>query len=142
MRNYIRKSSGLEASLHYRVWAILRDYERMRCVRANILYGSAAQADGTPRNPAIGNPTEKKALQLAAVSREVDAVDQTCMQLRGEYSGKVYYDFDPIKAYWEYAYFNYVHLRTGNKPNGPTTRTWGRYRDKFAKILLEKLNFI
>jgi hypothetical protein len=139
MREYIRKSSGIPASVYTRVKALLKDYDRMQRMRANLLYGTPPPVNG--HGSSAGNPTEQKAIKLAAISSELDAIDQICILLRGEYSGKTLEDFDPIKAYWQYDYFNYQHIRTERNPNGPSTRTWHRYKDKFTLLIAQKLNF-
>lgn len=142
MREYIRKSSGVPKTVHMRVKALLKDYQRMCSMKNDLLYGSMAPLDGMPRGVTSGNPTAQKAIKLAALSREITAIDQTCMLMRGEYSGKTYEDFDPLKAYWSYDYYNYQHIRTTQQTHGPSTRTWHRYKDKFTMIIAKKLNFL
>lgn len=132
MREYIRKSSGVPKSVHMRVKALIMDYERLRSLRADLVFEHASQKqDG---------PAREKAANLATVEQELHTIEQIIMLTRGEYSGKTYDDFDPLKAYWNYNYFNYQHIRTEQSPNGPSVRTWNRYKDRFIKRLAKKMN--
>lgn len=140
MREYIRKSSGVPKVVYLRMKTLIMDYNRLRSMRANLLFGSATPADGMSRIRGNGQLTEDKAIKLAVINREIEAIEQVAMLMRGEYSGKTYEEFDPLKAYQDYNYFNYQHIRTEKSPNGPSTRTWHRYKDVFTLRLAKKLN--
>lgn len=142
MREYHRKSSGICPTLKKRIKALLCDYDRLVHERANILYGCTYSCDGMPHNPSVGDPTARKAQQLAEIDRELQAIDQTCVEIRGEYSSLTYEEFNPITAYMNYNYFNYMHIRTEKNPEGPSTRTWHRFQDKLAKEIAIKLNLL
>lgn len=142
MSDYIRKTSGLDKSLYRKIKYILADYDRMKRNRLDILYGSGGVSDGTPRGTSISKPTERRAERLAAIEDELWAIDQACILVRAVYSGKTCEDFDPLKAYWNYDYFNYAHKRTSKSPEGPVRRTWHRYKDFVTKTVAEKLNFL
>lgn len=142
LTEYVRKKSGIDKTLYRKVKYILADYDRMKRDKMDILYGSSAPSDGMPKGTGIGRPTERKAERLAVLESDLYAIDQACVAVRGAYSGKVYDDFDPIKAYWNYDYFNYMHIRTEKSPEGPVRRTWHRYKDSFTKIVAEKMKFI
>lgn len=141
MTDYIRKSSGMDKTLKRKIKYILADYDRMKRDRLDILYGSANPADGMPRASGVGKPTERKAERLAAIESELQAIDQTCVEFRGEMSRKTREEFDPLKAYWNYDYYNYMHRRTSTKPEGPSSRTWHRFKDRLEKRVAEKLNY-
>lgn len=142
MQEYFRKSSGLDRTLYRKVKYILADYDRMKRERLNILYGSGDCQNGMPRGSGVGNPTERRAEKLAAIDDELLAIDQACAAIREAYKEKTYEEFDPLKAYWSYDYFNYMHLRTERNPEGPVRRTWNRYKDCLTRLVAEKLNFI
>ena len=142
MQEYFRKSSGLDRTLYKKIKYILADYDRMKRERINILYGSGSAQNGMPRGSGVGNPTERRAEKLAAINDELQAIDQACAVIRAAYKEKTYEEFDSLKAYWSYDYFNYMHLRTESNPEGPVRRTWHRYKDGMTRLVAEKLNFI
>ncbi|WP_343274622.1 hypothetical protein [Ligaoa zhengdingensis] len=139
MREYIRKSSGLDRSLTRRLKAVIGDYDRLKKRRLDIIYGGSTRQDGMPHGGGVGKPTEEKGTRLAEIDRELEAIDQTCVEIRAIYSAKVQPEFDPIKAYWQYDYFNYMHIRSPISPEGPSRRTWNRYKDRIHMMLAKKL---
>lgn len=141
MREYVGKKSGVERSVFFRVKYFLKDYDRLKRERISILYGSPPPPDGMPRGSASGNPTEDKAVRLMAINADLEAIEQSAVEVRGEYSGKVKDDWDPIKAYWDYNYFNCVHIRTRQNPEGPSRSTWTRYKYDLTRRIADKKNF-
>ena len=68
MRNYQQKKNNpykLPHNLYMRMLYLVRDYERIRSEREDILNASPAP-DGTPHS-GTGNPTEQKAIKLAGL---------------------------------------------------------------------------
>lgn len=139
MREYHRKSCAISKDVKDQVKAILKGYERLKRERIDILYGSHC-GDGQPKGNGVGKPTEQKAVKLAYIDTRLEAIDQTAILFRGAYSDRVYEEFDPIKAYWDYNYFNYQHIRKAKNDTGPVYRTWLRYKDRFAECVANKLN--
>ncbi len=86
MRNYQRKKNNpyqLPHDLYMRMLYLVRDYERIRLERENILKSSPAP-DGISHS-GNGNPTEHKAIKLAMLGRECDAVAKAIETIPEEY---------------------------------------------------------
>lgn len=86
MRNYQRQKNNpykLPHNLYMRMLYLVRDYERIRSEREDILKGSPAP-DGIPHS-GIGNPTEQKAIKLAMLDRECEAVAKAIGKVPEEY---------------------------------------------------------
>ncbi|MBP3249971.1 MAG: hypothetical protein J6M48_06425 [Ruminococcus sp.] len=86
MRNYQRQKNNpykLPHNLYMRMLYLVRDYERIRSEREDIL-GASPPADGLP-NSALGNPTEQKAIRLAMLDRECEAVSRALGTVPEEY---------------------------------------------------------
>jgi hypothetical protein len=116
----------------------MQDYDRLKRDRLDIIYGSK-RFDGMPKGSDLGKPTELKAIQLAYIDARLDAIDQTCVLMRGWLGDKVN-EFDPVKAYWSFNYFNCQHKRKGENDDGPCRRTWHNYKDRFTEVIAGKLN--
>lgn len=142
MRDYHRKSCGISRDVYYQVKGILMGYDRLKKERIDILHSAHYDISGMPSGTGIGDPTELKALKIADINERLKGIDQAASLMRGERSGKVSEDFDPIKAYWSYDYFNYQHKRTKESPNGPCRRTWNNYKDRFSTAIAENLKII
>lgn len=138
-RDYISKKSSINKNVYMQVRYKLKDYDRMKAERLNILYGSVKPPDGLPKGNGIGTPTEAKALKLAYMESALEGIDQAASYFRGLYSKKTYEDFDAIKAYWSYDYFNYMHMRKNEEDNGPCERTWRRFKWAFSEKVAENL---
>lgn len=142
MRDYHRKSCEISRDVYYQVKGILMGYDRLRKERLDILYGAQFEISGMPGGSGMGNPTEQKAAKLAALDERLEAIDQAAVLMRGERGDRVYDEFDPIKAYWSYDYFNCQHKRTKESPNGPCRRTWNNYKDRFSTAIAQRLKII
>lgn len=138
-REYFPKYCEIQRDVYDQIKGILRGYDRLKRVRKDIIYGTGTGDSGMPKGSMPGNPTEQKAIRLAYIDERLEAIDQSAVLMRGERGYKVYEDFDPIKAFWSYDYFNCQHKRTKEKPNGPCRRTWNNYRYRFAAVIAEKL---
>lgn len=120
----------------------LKDYERLKQERLDLLHGLSGPPDGMPRGSGIGNPTEQKAMRLDSIERELEAIEQSCMEMIGERSGKACPGFDPVRAYWSYEYFNAQHIRRGKNDLGPCRMTWHRFKDRLTEKIAERMNLI
>lgn len=141
MTTYQPKSKyRLPHGLYMQVLWKIRDYERLKRERLNVLYGSGGTADGMPRGSDVGQPTEQKALKLAYIDSQMAAVDEACTWIRGEYSGRVVEDFNPLDAFEDYGYFNYSYVRKGDDDLGPCIRTWKYFRARLCYKVAENLN--
>lgn len=86
MRNYQRQKNNpykLPHNLYMRMLYLVRDYERIRSEREDILQSSPAP-DGVPHT-GTGNPTEQKAIKLAMLGRECEAVTNAIETIPPEY---------------------------------------------------------
>lgn len=138
MREYIRKSAGVPKDVYIQVKGALMGYPRLKAQRLDILQSMGGRSQVMPPS-GMGSPTENKVIQLEAITRQLEAIDQSCVEIRGERSGKTTPEFDPIQAYWSYAYFNLQHLRQGEQDEGPSTRTWHRFKDSLTEKIAKRL---
>lgn len=124
----------MKPALFRRIRDILASYDDQLIERNDILLGSPLPPDGTPRGNSVGRPTENKALRLAQIDAELYAIDQSIIEMQGELSGKVDDDFDVLKAYWNYAYFD-CH-------KGGCEKTWNNFKHTFSYKIARKLNLL
>lgn len=137
--SYHRKSCEISRDVYYQVKGILMGYDRMKRERLDLIYGAQYAISGMPHGSGQGDPTEQRAIKLAYINERLEAVDQAAVLMRAERGNKVGEDFDPIKAYWNYNYFNFQHKRTDKSRNGPCARTWNNFKDRFSAIIAENL---
>lgn len=86
MRNYQRQKNNpykLPHNLYMRMLYLVRDYERIKSERADILCSSPAH-DGQPHT-GLGNPTETKGIKLAMLDDECSAVERAIESIPPEY---------------------------------------------------------
>lgn len=86
MRNYQRQKNNpykLPHNLYMRMLYLVRDYERIRSEREDILHSSPAP-DGIPHT-GTGNPTEHKAIKLAMTGESCKAVEKALAAVPNEY---------------------------------------------------------
>lgn len=138
-RNYFRKGCEISRDVYYQVKGILMGYDRLKKERLDILYGAQYAISGMPHGGNVGDPTAQKAEKLAAIDEKLKGIEQAAMLMRGERGDRVPEEFDPIKAYWNYDYFNCQHKRTKESPNGPCRRTWNNYKDRFSWAIAQNL---
>lgn len=142
-RNYQLKKNNddlLPHDLYMRVQYIIKGYDRLKREYMDLLYASPLPPNGMPKGNQAGSPTEAKAIKLEQLSLELRAIDQTCIEMIGLYSGRVQEPFDAVKAYWNYNYFNYSHIRKNIDDIGPSRRTWNRYKLLFSQKVAQKIN--
>ena len=131
-RQYILKHTS--KALFGRIRSILESYDDQVRERNDILLGSPLPSDGMPKGTYVGRPTEDKAIRLAQIDAELQAVEQSVVEMQGELSGKVPDEFDVIKAYWDYAYYDC------NKGGCP--KSWNNFKHTFSYKIAKKLNLI
>lgn len=138
-RNYIRKETlgEIPKDVYMRVHWLLRGYERMKRERLDIIWSSSPQ-NGMPKAKGNASPTEAKAIKLASIENELQAIDQSAVEVRGEYSSATEESFDPIKAYFSYDYFNASHKRKSEDDLGPSEKTWRRFKQYFSVKIAKK----
>lgn len=141
MRTYKRKNTDIPSDVYMTMKSILSGYDRLKARKTAIEQGSNPPFNGMPNGNITSNPTEEKALMLAGINEKLYAIDQTYIEMQGMYSHKTYEDFSPIKAFWSYDYFNYMHKRKNEDDNGPSYRTWNNFKHCFAKIMARQLKF-
>lgn len=139
MTEYYPKCSEIPKDVYEQVKAILRGYDRLIEDKYILSYGTQQKPEGG-RSSEPGDPTAQRAMKLAYINDRLHAIDQAQMWMRGKLDGRVGYDFDPLKAFWNYAYYNESHKRASEQDNGPAPRTWKRYRIRFAAIVAQNLN--
>lgn len=139
-REYFPKYSEVPRDIYDQVKGILRGYDRLREERLDLLYETRYQITGMPHGGEPGDMTAEKAIRLASIDKRLEAIDQTSIAMRGWLGDKVPEDFDPLKAYWNYNYFNYQHKRNGAESFGPSRRTWNRYKHRYTAGVAKKLN--
>lgn len=137
--SYHRKGCEISRDVYYQVKGILMGYDRMKRERVDILYGAQYAISGMPHGSGVGDPTEQRAIKLAYITERLDAIDQAAVLMRAERGDRVELDFDPVRAYWNYNYFNCKHVRTAKSRNGPCQRTWNNFKDRFSALIAEKL---
>lgn len=138
-REYFPKYSEVSRDVYDQVKGILRGYDRLKRKRLDLLHAACYQITGMPQSGEAGDGTAKKAVALAYIDERLEAIDQTCSAIRAWFGDTVHEDFDPIKAYWNYNYYNYQHKRKGERDNGPSRRTWNRYKHRLTAGVAENL---
>ena len=141
-REYIPRTWTYGKPAWYRTKALLQDYDRLRREREDILRPGIRQMDAQPRGTDISDPTGRGAIRLARINEELEAIDQSAVQMRGILSKKVQQDFDPVHAYWSYDYYNYQCVRKTPEDLGPCIRTWRNYRVQFLSLVALKAKII
>ena len=131
-----------DRDIHMQMVYMIRNYPKLRARRERLLYGSPAPSDGQPRGNGTTNPTEQKALVLATINGQIEAVEQVIIDLQGKYSRTCTGEpFDAYEAFMDYGVFCYYRSKPG-KDEAPCERTWKYYRTEFTYKLAKKLNYI
>lgn len=87
MRHYQPKKNNtyqLPHDLYMRMLYLVRDYDRMK-KEASEIASSYPILSGQPSKNSISDPTGEKAVRLAAINRDCDAVDRALKQIPEEY---------------------------------------------------------
>ncbi len=139
MRNYYPQYSELPPNVYRQVELILEDYSRLQAMRSELLLTAPQKAER--EDGESGNPTAQWAIKIAYVECRLRAIEQAQAIVKETLICMVEEDFSPIKGFFHYGYFNAKHLRTPKNENGPSSRTWRRYRYCFASLVAKKLNY-
>lgn len=145
MRNYQMRRSNpglLPHNVYMQLQYLLKDYDRLKKERADLLHASPPPPDGMPRAGGAGDPTGKTAVRLACISGQLAAIEDSAAEMKQHLREQVYEEFDPVKAYWSYDYYNYIHCRRDMEDQGPSRRKWNYYKSALSALLAEKLHLI
>lgn len=127
MKEYQPKSKySLPDSVYHRTVWLIRDYDRLKEMREEILYSSPPPPDGQPGCRGESDSTADKAIQIADVSRECEAIEQAMICIPEEYRKGV---------------VNNVMHRI-RYPDTAHYRTWAKYRSRFIKKVAENMKYI
>lgn len=105
-----------------RMLYLVRDYERIRSEREDILKGSPP-VDGIPHS-GIGNPTEQKAIKLAGLGGNCTAIEQALRAVPSEYR----------KGVWNNICYQSPY------PNDAGEATYKRWRCRFIYEVAKNLH--
>lgn len=87
MGEYQRKRNNpyrLPHNLYMRVLYIIRDYDRLRSERQEIIHASPVM-DGMPRGNLQSSVAENKAIKLASLDEDCEAVERALLRIPAEY---------------------------------------------------------
>ena len=116
----------LPKTVYHRTLWVIRDYERMKAERNEILYSYNCEQDGLPHGSDVGTPTEVKALKLEQISRDVEAVEQALLQVDEDMRSGV---MNSIGYQVPYPYY-------------PSRWTWQRKKQKFIHEVAKNLKLV
>lgn len=128
-RDYQRKKTKYSlppAVYHQTLWQI-RDYDRLRKKRDEILESSAGPPDGMPGGSGhTGDPTQSKAIRLAEMSRIVGIIDDEFARIPAEYRDGVWKSIQSNAPY----------------PIDAARVTYSRWKSRFVCAVAKRLNLI
>lgn len=135
--------ANLPHNLYMQIQYMLKDYDRLQKEREDLLYASPPPPDGMPHaEHTKGDPTGRRAIRLAAINAQLAAFDEAMAQVNERYQSRVHTRFDPLSAYWNYEYFNYVFLRRDAGDSGPSRRQWNYYKTLLSRLVAEQLHMV
>lgn len=128
LRNYQRKQNNpysLPRTIYQRtIWAI-RDYERLKTERNEIIYAASPQ-DSRRGIGGVSHPTEEKAIKLEEVNRQLQAIDRALIII----------DDDMQQGLLDNICYQVPY------PHCPSKATWGRTKAKFVHEVAKNLKYI
>lgn len=137
MRHYHKKDK-LPHDLYMQMLYLIRSYPELIKRREELLHSSPRPLDGQPRGSGTSDPTADKAVVLARIDEQIQAVEAADdFQMRARYGQA----FDAYGAFMSYPVF----CRYGSSPErdmAPCKKTWYRYRTDFEYMVAKKLNCI
>ena len=145
---YQPKKSGyvLPQTVYMRVKYTLKDYERVRALREKLMHGGLGgtvhRALGAANE---GDPTGNKAIMLASLNTEVEAIERTLHDIAAVYANRITRDdvqyFDALGAFMDYGLFCYMLCDpiTGRQP---CRQTWQNYKCMLAYHIALNLGYI
>ena len=93
MRDYQRQRENpylLPEYLYKSIKYAIKDYDRILQERLDILHSSPSPRFDTPKGTDVSSPTDSKALRLAALSKQLECIDQALVQVPHEYRRGVF----------------------------------------------------
>lgn len=118
---------NLPQNVYLRTLYLIRDYERLKAIREDIIYGSPPPADGQPRGSGSkADETASKAIRLEMISKECEAIEQAMICIPEEYRRGV---VDNVMYQVRY-------------PDTAHYRTWVKYKGKFIKNVAENIGYV
>lgn len=136
----ISDTKRIPHNIYMQIQYKLRDYDRLRQLRDELLYASAPPPDGIPRSKSLSDPTGTCAVRLALVNAQLHAIESSAYEVAKRYASKAHSGFEPIEAYHNYDYFCTMFL-TG-RDSAPSRRTWNYYKAALSQKIAEKLYLI
>ena len=97
------------------IWAI-KDYPRRKQQIEAVREASPAPPDGQPKGTATSDPTSSKAVRIAEISKEVDAIDKAKANIYPEY----------MSAIWNHLVYDLPY------PDDVNIRTYTRWKSAFV----------
>lgn len=127
MRNYQRQKNNpykLPHNLYMRMLYLVRDYERIKSERSDILYSSPV-SDGQPHN-SLSNPTEVMGIRLATIGGNCKAIEEALQEIPEEYR----------KGVWNNICYQSPY------PSDAGEATYKRWRCRFIYMVAKKMHEI
>lgn len=135
------KPYKLPHNVYMQVTYKIKDYERLKLERSSLLWvGSSTVISDMPRGNGISKPTETRAIKLANIDKEIEAIEKGAEEVRIEFGGKVFEKFDILEAFWDYNYFRYMFITDDDEDDGPCRKTWNNFKNALCGKIAEKLN--
>ena len=116
----------LPKTVYHRTLWVIRDYERLKAERNEILYSYSCEQDGLPHGSGVGNPTEDKALKLAQIGRDMEAVEQALLLVDDDMRNGI---MNSICYQVPYPYY-------------PSRWTWQRKKQRFIHEVAKNLKLV
>ena len=142
-----RKSGyALPHTVLMRVKYALRDYERMRSMREQVMHGGfGGTVHKAQRGPVVSDQTGDKAVMLAAVSGEVEAIERALHDVGATYANSIkradVNHFDALGAYVDFGLFCYL-LCDPKTDKQPCRQTWQNFKTVLAYHVALNLGYI
>ena len=128
MKEYQTEKSkyNLPRNVYMRTLYLIRDYDRLKRLRQEILYSSPPPPDGQPGCKGGSDSTADKAIQIADVSKECEAIEQAILCIPDEYRKGVVNN-----VMYQIRYPDTAHYMT-----------WAKYRSRFIQNVAKNMRYI
>jgi len=145
---YQPKKSGyvLPQTVYMRVKYTLKDYDRMRSLREQLMHGGfGGTVHRALRAVNEGDPTGDKGAKLAALTEELEAIERVLHDMAAIYADRIIREdvhyFDALGAFMDYGLFCYMLCDpvTGRQP---CRQTWQNYKCMMAYHVALNLGYI
>ncbi len=127
-RHYQRTKNNpysLPHNLYMRVLYVIRDYDRMKEEQRNLLHPASPEALILSARGKPGDPTASKAVKLAMMSRETEAIDGAMRKIPEEYRRGVWRNVVLACPF----------------PLDADTSTYSRWRQRFIYHVAQQLEY-